>query len=141
MASEKKVENNDSQNKKKDRKDHSSDTKSSKNSPKVSKKKLNFTPLVMPADKILMQIKDDPSMKWPKPLSLSSKKRDSKKYSSFHKDHVHYTDECHDWKERIEELIQRRKLKKFVKKDYQSRSRLEDKPNDNHKGEERDHPK
>lgn len=92
-------ENNDSQNKKKDRKDHFSDTKFSKNSPKVSKKKLNFTPLVMLADKILMQIKDDPSLKWPKPLSLSSKKRDPKKYSRFHKDHVHYTNECRDLKE------------------------------------------
>ena len=59
----------------------------------------------MPADKILMQIKDEPSLKWPKPLSTSSRKRDPKKYCRFHKDHDHYTDECHDLKEQIEELI------------------------------------
>ena len=70
----KKEEASNSQNKKKDRKDHSSDTKSSKNSLEASKKKLNFTPLVMPADKILMQIKDEPDLKWPKPLSTSFRK-------------------------------------------------------------------
>lgn len=68
---------------------------------------MNFTPLVMPADKILMRIKEEPSLKWPKPLSSSSKKRDLKKYCRFHKDHEHYTDKCHDLKEQIEELIQK----------------------------------
>ena len=66
-----------------------------------------------------MQIKDNPALKWPKPLSSSSKRRDTKKYCCFHKDHGHYTDECQELKEQIEELIQRGKLQKFVKKDYQ----------------------
>ena len=68
---------------------------------------MNFTPLVMPTDKILMRIKEEPSLKWLKPLSSSSKKRDLKKYCRFHKDHEHYTDKCCDLKEQIEELIQR----------------------------------
>ena len=59
-----------------------------------SNKKLNFTPLLMPMDKILKQIKDDLALKWPKPLSSSSKRRDLKKYFLFHKVHGHYTDEC-----------------------------------------------
>ena len=50
----KKEEPSDPQGKKKDRKDHSLESKASKSSPKVSKKRLNFTPLVMLADKILM---------------------------------------------------------------------------------------
>ena len=75
----------------------------------------------MPINKILMQRKDDPALKWPKPLSSSSKQRDSKKCYRFHKDHGHYTDECRDLKEQIEELIQRGKLQKFVKKNYQVR--------------------
>jgi len=117
----KKKENVESQSKKRDCKDNSSDTKASKSSPKApSKKKLNFTPLLMPVDKILMQIKDDPTLKWPKPLSSSSKRKDPKQYYRFHKDHGHYTDKCQDLKEKIEELIQRRKLQKFVKKDYQT---------------------
>ena len=74
-----------------------------------------------------MQIKDELSLKWPKPLSLSSRKRDLKKYCRFHKDHGHYTDECRDLKEQIEELILRGKLQKFVKKDHQSQLKEEDK--------------
>ena len=59
----------------------------------------------MPVDIILMYIKDDPALKWPKPLSSSSKRRDPKKYCHFHKDYSHYTDKCQDLKEQIEELI------------------------------------
>ena len=74
-----------------------------------------------------MQIKDELSLKWPKPLSSSSRKRDLKKYCRFHKDHGHYTDECRDLKEQIEELILKGKLQKFVKKDHQSQLKEEDK--------------
>ena len=52
----------------------------------------------MLVDKILIKIKDDPALKWPKPLSSSSKWGDPKKYCCFHKDHGHYTDECWDLK-------------------------------------------
>ena len=101
----KKEEVSDSQGKKKDRKDHSLETKASKSSLETSKKRLNFTSLVMPVDKILMQIKDELGLKWPKQLSSSSRKRDLKKYCRFHKDHGHYTNECRDLKEQNEELI------------------------------------
>ena len=60
---------------KKEHKDHSSNSKAVKSGSEVSKKMVNFTLLVMPIDKILMQIKDDPSLKWLKPLSLLSKRR------------------------------------------------------------------
>lgn len=96
IGTRKKEETSDPQNKKKD---HSSKSKSSKSSPEALKKKLNFTPLVMPAVKILMQIKDKPGLKWPKPLISSSKKWNMKKYCHFHKDNGHYTDECHDLNE------------------------------------------
>ncbi|XP_075665418.1 uncharacterized protein LOC142635089 [Castanea sativa] len=101
----KKEELGDSQGKKKDHKDSYTETKTSKSSFDTPKKKMNFTLLVMPANKILMQIKDEPKLKWPKPLSTSSRKRDPKKYCRFHKDHSHYTDECRDLKEQIEKLI------------------------------------
>ena len=93
VGKQKKEKNAESQSKKRDRKDNLSDTKASKSSLKApSKKKLNFTPLLMHVDKILMQIKDDPALKWPKLLSSSLKQRDPKKYYHFHKDHGHYTD-------------------------------------------------
>ena len=71
---------------------------------------VKFTPLVMPVDKILMQIKDDHYLKWPRPLHSSPNVRDKKKYCHFHKNHGHYTEDCKDLKEQIEELIQKGKL-------------------------------
>ena len=64
----------------------------------------------MLVDKILVQIKANPDLKWLKPLSSSSKRRDSKKYCRFHEDYVHYTNECRDLKKQIKELIRRGKL-------------------------------
>ena len=137
----KKAVSSDSRAKKKDRKDPYLENKAKKSNLDTPKKKMNFTPLVMFADKILMQIKDEPSLKWPKPLSTSSKKRDPKKLYHFHKDHGHYTDECRDLKEQIEELIQRGKLQKFIKRDHHPRTRIDDKSCDNAKDDGRDHPK
>ena len=89
----KKDKGTESQSKKKERKGSHAEAKTGKCGLEASsKKKLNFTSLIMPANKILMQIKDDPALKWPKPLSSSSKRRDPKKY-------------CQDLKEQIEELI------------------------------------
>ena len=141
MGKRKKEETGESYGKKKDRKDSYSETKSSKSSPDAPKKKMNFTALVKSADKILMQIKDEPGLKWPKPLSTSSRKRDPKKYYRFHKDHGHYTDKCCDLKEQIEELIQREKLQKVIKRDHQPRSRADYKTHDDAKDDERDLPK
>ena len=135
----KKDEGAESQSKRKERKDNLTEAKTSKSSLEASsKKKLNFTLLIMPVDKVLMQIKNDLALKWPKPLSSSSKRRDLKKNYCFHNDHGHYTNECRDLKEQIEELIQRGKLQKFVKKDYQARQRIEEKPTDDQRDEDRD---
>ena len=60
---------------------------------------VKFTPLVMPVDKILMQIKDEHYFKWPRPLHSSPHIRDKNKYCRFHKDHGHYKEDCRDLKE------------------------------------------
>ena len=75
-----------------------------------------FTPLVMPVNQILTEIRDEPSLKWPRPLHSSPNVRDKRKYCRFHKDHGHYTEDCRDLKEQIEELIRRGKLQQYVKK-------------------------
>ena len=64
-----------------------------------STRTVKFTPLVMPVDKILMQIKDEHYLKWPRPLHSSPHIRDKNKYYRFHKDHGHYTEDCRDLKE------------------------------------------
>ena len=58
-----------------------------------------FTPLIMPVDKILTQIKDEHYLKWPKPLHSSPNVHDKSKYCRFHKDHGHNTEDCRDLKE------------------------------------------
>ena len=75
-----------------------------------------FTPLVMPVDQILTEIRDEPSLKWPKPLYSAPGLRDKRKYCRFHKDHGHYTEDCRDLKEQIEELIRNGKLQQYVKR-------------------------
>ena len=81
-----------------------------------STRTVKFTPLVMPDDKILMQIKDKHYLKWPRPLHSPPHVRDKNKYCRFHKDHGHYTEDCQDLKEQIKELIWKGKLQKYVKK-------------------------
>ena len=44
----------------------------------------NFTPLIIPIEQILMQIRDDPSLQWPKPISTLVERRDKNKYCRFH---------------------------------------------------------
>jgi len=63
---------------------------------------VKFTPLVMSVDKILVQIKDEHYLKWPRPLHSSPNVRDKKKFFRFHKNHGHYTEDCRDLKEQIE---------------------------------------
>ena len=66
---------------------------------KKTPRTVKFTPLVMPIDKILAQIKDEHYFKWPWPLHSSLNVCDKKKYCRFHKDHGHYTEDCKDLKE------------------------------------------
>ncbi|XP_023921461.1 uncharacterized protein LOC112032927 [Quercus suber] len=61
--------------------------------------------LVIPVDQILMEIKEEQYLKWPRPLQSPPSVRDKRKYCCFHKDHGHYKEDCRDLKEQIEELI------------------------------------
>ena len=56
---------------KRERKDHPSTHDRSKRRDDKTRKTVNFTPLVMPIDQILTQIKDKHQHRWPKPLSGS----------------------------------------------------------------------
>lgn len=102
---QKKDEEIDLHNRKKDYKFNHSDSWASKTNPETVKKRLNLTPLLMLVDKILMQIEDGPILKWPKPLSLRPKGKIFWKYCRFHEGNGHSTDECHELKGQIEELI------------------------------------
>ncbi|XP_050290084.1 uncharacterized protein LOC126728273 [Quercus robur] len=85
---------------------------------------------------ILTKIKDEQYLKCPRPLHSLPSVRDKRKYCCFHKDHRHYTDDCRDLKEQIEELIWKGKLQKYVKRGDSSRYR--DDKKDQHEGSQRD---
>ena len=74
----------------------------------------SFTPLVMPIEQVLMQIKDEPALQWPKPIHAPTEVRDKSEYCRFHQDLGHHTDECRHLKDQVETLICQGKLQKFV---------------------------
>ena len=65
----------------------------------------HYTPMNDLLVQVLMQIKDDPSLKWPEKMKGYPKKRNKNKYCCFHRDHGHDTDECYDLKQQIKNLI------------------------------------
>ena len=73
--------------------------------PGSSTRNQQYTPLNMPLEQVLMQIKDDPSLKWPEKMKGNPNKRNRNKYCRFHRDHGHDTNECFDLKQQIENLI------------------------------------
>jgi hypothetical protein len=76
----------------------------------------HFTPLNAPVDHIFMQIRNDPTLKWPSKLLTDPNKRLRDKYCCFHRDHGHNTEDCYDLKRQIEELIKQGKLQRFVER-------------------------
>ena len=65
-----------------------------------------------------MQIKDDPSLKWPEKMKGAPNKCNMNKYCRFHRDHGYDTDECFDLKQQNENLIKQGKLKNFLGRDH-----------------------
>ncbi|XP_030925415.1 uncharacterized protein LOC115952388 [Quercus lobata] len=113
---EKKKEKEDNRRgQKRDRADRQNDDGNRRREDK-NPRSVKFTPLIMPVDQILTKIRDEPSLKWPRPLHSALGLRDKRKYCRFHKDHGHYTEDCKDLKEQIEELIRNGKLQQYIKK-------------------------
>ena len=73
--------------------------------PDSSARSQQYTPLNMPLEQVLMQIKEDPFLKWPEKMKGDPNKRNTNKYCHFHRDHGHDTDKCSDLKQQIENLI------------------------------------
>ena len=66
---------------------------------------ISFTPLNAPLNQVLMQIKDEGTLTFPRKLKSDSSKRSRNKYCRFHHDHDHDTADCYDLKQQIEALI------------------------------------
>jgi hypothetical protein len=81
----------------------------------------SFTPLNTPIDKLLLQIQDDPSLRWPGKIRSDPNSRPKNLYCRFHRDHGHLTEECVALKEQVETLIRQGKLKKYVNRPANTR--------------------
>ena len=111
----KKEKEDDRRGQKRDKADHRNDEGNRRGEDK-NPRPVKFTPLVVLVDQILTEIRDEPSLKWPRPLHSSPSLCDKRKYCCFHKDHGHYIEDCRDLKEQIEELIRKGKLQQYVKR-------------------------
>ena len=58
----------------------------------------HYIPLNVPFNQVLMQIKDEPSLKWLEKMKGDPNKHNKNKYCRFHRDHGHDIDECYDLK-------------------------------------------
>ena len=96
----------------------------------------SFTPLNAPLDQVLMQIKDEGALTFPRKLKSDLTKRSRNKYCRFHHDHGHDIADCYDLKQEIEALIRERKLQKFVNKE-----RTDTHPREQAPQQENDHPR
>ena len=65
----------------------------------------SFTPLTAPINQVLMQIKDEGALIFPRKLKGNLNKQSRDKYYRFHRDHGHNTADCYDLKQQIEALI------------------------------------
>ena len=63
-----------------------------------SRQSQHYTPLNVLLDQVLMQIKDEPSLKWLEKMKGDPNKYNKNKYCRFYRDHWHDTDECYDLK-------------------------------------------
>ena len=54
-----------------------------------------FTPLTTPIDQVLMQIKDEGALTFPRKLKGDPNKWSRDKYCQFHRDHSHDTVDCY----------------------------------------------
>ena len=71
----------------------------------------------MSIDQVLLQIQDNPNIRWPGKLRSDPAKRSKDLYCRFHRDHGHTTEDCFALKQQIEALIRQGKLGKFVRQD------------------------
>ena len=99
MPKERESAREDRRGRKRERKDRQASFDRNKRRDDKILETVKFTLLVMPVDKILVQIKDDHHLEWPKSLHSSPNVRDNKKHYRFHKDHGHYIGDCRELKE------------------------------------------
>ncbi|XP_059437733.1 uncharacterized protein LOC132170676 [Corylus avellana] len=73
-----------------------------------------FTPLNTRVNKVFMEIRRDPTFRWPSKLRGDPRKRDWTKFCEYHNDHGHLTEDCITLRQEIETFIRNRRLVRFL---------------------------
>ncbi|GFY99208.1 hypothetical protein Acr_13g0006090 [Actinidia rufa] len=76
--------------------------------------KLVLPPLNAPIAQVLIEIKHEKFVKWPRKIKTDPQKRNRNKYCEFLQDHGHNTEDCFQLKEQIADLIKKGYLRKYV---------------------------
>jgi hypothetical protein len=77
----------------------------------ITEREFKWTPLNTSVSEILMQIQDDPTLRWPQKMRADPDRRSRAKYCDFHADHGHDTEECIILRLEIEKLIKMESLR------------------------------
>ncbi|XP_057972765.1 uncharacterized protein LOC131160908 [Malania oleifera] len=116
------------------------DTSTLLTSPKMrgqSSKFSTYTPLNVLHSEVLMQRRKKAYILWPEPMRTPLHRRNMSKFYQFHRDHEHDTEECIQMKNKIEALIKRGYLSRFIKKEVPQREPHEQRRPNGNKKEER----
>lgn len=72
------------------------------------------TPLNDPLYEVLMQVANEPSLKWSAKIKALPERRARDKYCDFHQDHGHTTEACYELIQQIELPFSQGKLRQFI---------------------------
>ena len=73
-----------------------------------------YTPLTASMSQVLREVQHERSLRWPSQMKPNPAKRDDTKYCEFHRGHGHRTDDCIQLRKKIEYLIRRGHLSRYV---------------------------
>ncbi|XP_059441740.1 uncharacterized protein LOC132174044 [Corylus avellana] len=79
-----------------------------------SREDRRFTPLNAGVNEVFMEIRRDPTFRWPSKLRGDSRKRDRMKFCEYHNDHRHLTEDCITLRQEIETFIRNGRLVRFL---------------------------
>jgi hypothetical protein len=80
----------------------------------LNQQPFEFTPLNALAAEVLMQIQDVEELTRPRKIKLGPDSRPHDKYCHFHQDHKHDIKVCFALRKKLESLLKKGKLMKFV---------------------------